>query len=476
MGIKRYICAKDNSISNAFLPNLRTRATGASLGASDILEVFSIYAQANASSSEASRILLEFPVAELQYDRTNMLFPVSGSVHFYLNLYNAEHGETLPRQFNLIVNPLSRSFEEGYGLDHEDYTDVVKQGIGSNWVQSAQGVPWTTLGGDIVTTSSFNQYFDKGTENLQLNITDLVESWIAGTTPNYGVMVALTSSQESSSSGRSYYNKKFFGRTSEHFFKRPNIEARWDSSKKDNRGNFLLSSSALSAADNLHTIYFYNYYKGQLKNLANVGTGQIFVQLYTSASAGNLIVTSPTVITGGYVETGIYSASFYLTSTYETVFDRWFSGSVGYYTGSFSPVSFESQNNRQESGRYVNSLRNLKSEYSNAETVRLRLFSRSKNWSPNIYSVASNDVENNLIEDAYFKVYRLSDNYDIIPYGTGSDNHTRLSYDVSGNYFDIDTSMLEAGYAYGIKLIYLIDGKYEEQRERFHFRIADTYI
>ena len=52
--------------------------------------------------------------------------------------------------------------------------------------------------------------------------------------------------------------KRFFGRGSEYFFKRPVIEARWDDTVKDDRGNFYFSSSRAPAADNLNTIYFYN--------------------------------------------------------------------------------------------------------------------------------------------------------------------------------------------------------------------------
>ena len=48
--------------------------------------------------------------------------------------------------------------------------------------------------------------------------------------PNYGLGVFLSSSYETGS--YSYYTKKFFGRTSEYFFKRPYIEARWDSRTK----------------------------------------------------------------------------------------------------------------------------------------------------------------------------------------------------------------------------------------------------
>ena len=37
MAIKRFYAEQDNTITNAFKPNLTTRATGSNMGASDIL-------------------------------------------------------------------------------------------------------------------------------------------------------------------------------------------------------------------------------------------------------------------------------------------------------------------------------------------------------------------------------------------------------------------------------------------------------
>jgi hypothetical protein len=112
-------------------------------------------------------------------------------------------------------------------------------------------------------------------------------------------------------------------------------------------------------------------------------------------------------------------------------------------------------------------------EYYNNDITRLRLFTRLKDWSPTIYTVASTEIQNNFIEDAFYKVVREVDSYDVIEYGTGSLNHTRLSYDVTGSYFDLDMSLLEPGYSYAIKFVYYINGAYEEQRESFRFRVKE---
>ena len=112
MSIKRYFATKDTVITNAYLPSLQIRGTGSNQGASDVLDVFSIFAQANSSSREASRLLTYFPTTNIVSDRTAGLLPVSGSVSFVMKLYNAPHSETIPKGFDLLVSPLSQSFTE----------------------------------------------------------------------------------------------------------------------------------------------------------------------------------------------------------------------------------------------------------------------------------------------------------------------------------------------------------------------------
>ena len=62
MSIKRYFASKDNSITNTFLSNLVDRATGSNVGVADSVEVFSIFAQANSSSNEQMKTLIQFDV------------------------------------------------------------------------------------------------------------------------------------------------------------------------------------------------------------------------------------------------------------------------------------------------------------------------------------------------------------------------------------------------------------------------------
>ena len=79
------------------------------------------------------------------------------------------------------------------------------------------------------------------------------------------------------------------------------------------------------------------------------------------------------------------------------------------------------------------------------------------------------------IESASYRVYRTLDGLETIPYGTGSDLHTLLSYDVSGNYFDFDMSSLQPGYEYAFKFSLYESpiNSWSEQPETFTFRVEE---
>jgi len=489
--IRKYYAKKDNTITNAFEENLTTRGTGSNMGASDILEVFSIYAQASSGSSELARILIEFDTSELSSDRTAGLVPASGSVSWYLKMYNAPHSQTVPSNFDLLVSAVSSSWEEGYGMDMEFYEDLTKDGIGSNWIQARQSASadgdgrWTTVGGDYHSTLSSSQTFSTGLENLEIDVSDIVEKWLTGSNAwsNYGFGVRLTDTYEtyfSASTGtnsgsiihnlngqqKSFFTKKFFGRDTEFHFQKPVLEARWDSARRDDRGSFYASSSLASAEDNLNTIYLYNRIRGRLRDIPVAPTS---ASLRSSATGANLYSAEVS-----RVSTGIYKADLYLDTTESTLYDVWYSGSTAYHTGTISVKTFQSYGYNPED-TYVLSMPSLRKEYRKNQTHRLNLYVREKNWSPNIYTVAvQSSIPSYIIPSASFQLRRSIDDYVVVPYGTGSTNHTGLSYDVSGNYFDLDTTYLEAGYLYEIQYsFYDEENGWEEQPYRFKFRVVD---
>ncbi len=504
--LKRYTASADTTIVNAYQPNLTTRGTGSNTGLADVLETFSIYGRQQASSStyqgsqELSRILIKFPTEGITADRLAGTVPASGSVKFYLKLHNAEQSKTVPRDFKLVVHPVSRSWQEGVGLDLEGYADLTKGNPGANWMSASNSSAWTKVGGDYITnTASINQIqtFETGLEDLEVDISELVERWLDSTVDNYGVGIYLSSSYEAYYSGsggtddgsilnnldgatKSYYTKRLFARGTQYYFKKPVIEARWDSTTQDDRGDFYYSSSLAPAADNLNTIYLYNIINGALTNIPSIGTGEILVSLYSgssdnSAPSGSKLTLydGKTNITGGWVSTGLYSCSVGInSSSTTTLYDVWHSGATEFHTGTIAPEVRSANFSTSEKTYYLN-ITNLQNAYRNDQLTRVNLFVRNKFWQPTIYTVANSAVETTTIHSASYRVIRSLDNLEIIPYGTGSDLHTLLSYDSKGNYFDFDMNWLESGYEYKFKFAFYdpITNSWKEQNEDFKFRV-----
>ena len=188
MAIKRYNAEADNTITNAFDTVLSKRGTGSNAGANDVLETFSIYGQYTTSSSELSRILIKFPVTgttSIKTDRTAGTIPASGSAKFYLRLFNARHSEQIPENLTLSIFPVARDWEEGTGIDLVNHSDKTKDVIpGSNWDNRTKGVAWVRNGGDYISGTAdsavwYTASFVTGSEDLEVDVTDLVEEWIS---------------------------------------------------------------------------------------------------------------------------------------------------------------------------------------------------------------------------------------------------------------------------------------------------------
>lgn len=616
MAIKRYPSVKDNTISTAYKFNLSNRGTLSNMGSSDILELFAIYGQATSSSLEQSRILIDFPIQSISNDRDAGIIPQSGSVVFKLKLFNAEHNQTTPEKITISARIITRDWNEGSGLDMEDFKDE----DASNWLSASNGKQWYSQGGDYLQESRiseapidlfYTQYLETGAEGLDIDITPVVEQYIknikgsvsfatgsisfnhtypptigqtftlytwqgdyrtfmlSNTTGsvgktifflhdahpntssinlitavnehlgdyivatgqgdgtahgenltasfsqtgatfygntvisssahpvtasltnftggdgaiNYGFLLKLSGSLEDGSLKKSYYTKKFFARSSHHMLERPTLEAQWDSSISDDRGNIIKSSSLAPASDNLNTIYLYNRRRNRLVDIPDTGSN-LLVSLVPSIGSAPVSLAGPdvsepdTFITASRHSKGIYKARFAYSGTETALRDIWhYTGSDtnGYpqlFTGSQFSVNTEVAQSHHVIPYYVTSITNLKSSYDSSEQVTFRIYTRNKNWKPNIYTSATSTAPVNVIREAYYKIKRVSDDMVVIPYTTGSTpSYSSLSYDISGSYFDLDMSILEPNYLYEISLLYKDGEDYIEQKEKFKFRV-----
>ncbi len=215
--IFRIFPTRDTFITNFPSPATNVPMTASNFGASEILEVF----KTGPSGTVAPHLSSSFARALLQFDIGQFgSLTGSASASYKLVLFNAPHGDLLPYSYDLQAHPLSRSWDEGRGLDHEQLSDL---GF-ANWDKPKQGSFWSTPGGDLL-PQSISFHLDDGHEDVRMDVSSFVSSWVAGT-PNNGILVRVSSSLEADAND--YFTKKFHGRATNFLDRRPYLELAFD--------------------------------------------------------------------------------------------------------------------------------------------------------------------------------------------------------------------------------------------------------
>lgn len=456
--IYRIFPTQDTYITNAKRNN-NSIATGSNVGESEILSVFKQIGLSGASgyagSSSFARTIAKWDLSEISALTASSAAPTSGA-SYYLKLFNAKHYETQPVGYIVEVLPVSRSWDEGTGIDVERYFDYGT----ANWDKANNTTFWTTPGGDVISTNTASFYLTKGNEDLDVNITSIVNAWLTGGLVNHGLMVRLTSAEEAD--GNNYFTKKFHARNTSMFDKRPTIEMRWDDSVRDDR--------SVVVFDVTSSLYLYNKARGQLADITGIGTGNNVITVRINDLSGTIMTVSASH-TG---KTGIYSASFVLaTSSYSgSLFtDYWGVSGRSFMTGTFTPHN-DGASSANNQSNYIVSIKNLKKEYELNEQVRFNMFVRTRTYNPVVVQTASLAIGNTIIEKGYYRIDNASTGEAVIPLGTGSVETTRLSYDNNGNYFQLYMNSLARGNLYNIVFYFQVDGQLQRINQDFKFRVV----
>ncbi len=297
---------------------------------------------------------------------------------------------------------------------------------------------------------------------------------------NYGLVAKLSGSAETGATKASYYTKRFSTRKSEFFMKRPVIEVQQSVVITDDRGNLIKSSVLAEEKDNLNKIYFYNYINNSLKDIPSAAIPNGLIVRLATSSAGSADVELHGPNTHGRhalatkISTGVYEAQFGYSGSVSTLYDVWqVSGSnPAIYTGSAMKVNSLAFQQRKGNQDYTINITNLKPSYRADEVETFRVYTRNKDWSQNVYTKATQTAPVDTIKESFYSVKRVADNHEVISYSTSSATaYSKLSYDASGSFFDLDMSILEPNYLYEVSILSKQDDSYVEQKEKFRFRI-----
>lgn len=166
--------------------------------------------------------------------------------------------------FDLILFKVNQHWEEGCGYDYGDctYLGETSQSFGpSNWFDAQVNTSWS--GGSGVYSGSpvvlATQHFEKGNENLEMDITNIVNGYLTGDT-NYGLGIAFTRVLEETDTLNHQY-VGFFTRHTQTFYE-PLVETIYDNHISDDRADFYL--------DKNNKLYLYVNLAGRPTNLDSI--------------------------------------------------------------------------------------------------------------------------------------------------------------------------------------------------------------
>ena len=442
---------KDTFITSHQLNNVPR--TGSNFGACEILHVHK-QIESNGSAS-FGRILSYFDITSIAALTASAQAP-SASIEYRLKLAHTQHDQAQPSSFDLEIQAVSQDWDEGKGRDVDFFSD---KGV-ANWDKAKSNVFWTTVGasgsGPIV-----KAHFDIGDENLDVDVTTIVQQWLSGNIPNYGFVIKLSSSLELDT--EDYYIKMFHARNTHFGDKRPHIEARWNDSMRDDRNNMLYDVTG--------SLFLYNRVHGEFQNIPGVGTGSIGIRISDRSGSIKILTGSHTGITGVYsvefaLTTGSYSGSL--------MTDVWFnlaSTSTSYMSATFTPGSHAGTMNVQPQ-KYFASITNLKDVYDLEEVPRLGMYVMPADYNPARVLTASLDLNGTVITKAYYKIVNDRTDEVVVPFSTGTLEFTRLSYDQNGNYFKIYMNTLTSGNVYRILFLFDVDGQRQYIDQGHKFRVV----
>jgi hypothetical protein len=216
--------------------------------------------------------------------------------------------------FDLILFPINQNWDEGVGYDYDDCViigDTSTDTCPSNWFEAMTNSGWTNNEGIYTGTPSTvlgTQHFEQGNENIEIDITDVVNGYITGDT-NYGMGIAFTQAlEETVTTNKQYVG--FFTRHTQTYYE-PYVETVYDCPIRDDRNAFYKGKT--------NKLFLYVNVGGQPTNLDNKPNVTIY-------DGDNNVYTAITSSAVTQVTKGVYCAELsvpmmivYYTLTYGVI-------------------------------------------------------------------------------------------------------------------------------------------------------------
>ena len=475
--------SKDTYITNKIINNT-FRATDSNVGQAGTLDLFKLYNEntltGSSEQTELTRLLLQFDLGKVSQMQAAGKIDINDSTFkCFITLHDVYGGQATPENFDVILFPLSQSFDEGSGYDISGFRDIGAVNYVTASFVSGLPVLWNSPGAmtsgslgdesiDVIVSGSLSgpsgtisqslspvQRFITGEEDLLIDVTTIVSGTITNQIPNKGFLVAFSGSFENNE--RSYFVKRFASRDASNTAIRPKLIIKYDDSLHDNHEDFTFDLTS--------SLYLNNFQQGVATNIvsglaATELTGQDTMILKIESGSFKKTFNVSQAERGENRLEGVYSSSFAISS-FETAIRSHIlsSGSITFdevwsssdETITYLSSSIEIKNNQRTAfdnfhQNLLVTVTNLRDSYNTGDVIKIRVFSEDRDRAV-VFKKLPREKKSQLYHRMHYRVRDFQTNDIIVDFDTTS-NSTRLSTDSNGMYFEFYVDSLPKGRTY----------------------------
>ena len=253
-----FFTTKDTFISSGSNPITGEDFTDKNAGQDEVLELKKVFF--DRAFHYPTRVLLQFDTEEINNYITSSNVPNDYKLN--LRLYETEGTSGLTEEYTIAAYPLNQEWDEGVGKE----LDAPKTTDGCSWEyrknrEGASEISWTNPGGTYIAGDETTQTFSSESPDINMDITTMVKKWFSGDNTNYGLLIRLSGSRETSSG--SFEDLKFFSKQTNTIYS-PKIELKWDDhlpATGSNTGSLTSLDVSGNAENYLYPIHFRESYK-----------------------------------------------------------------------------------------------------------------------------------------------------------------------------------------------------------------------
>lgn len=205
--------------------------------------------------------------------------------------------------FDLNLHKINQDWDNGVGYDYLPNSTRTFSISPSHWFDAKLNEPWVESPGAISgsTTPLKTIHFDKGNEDIELDITDEINSILTGETNNGFCLSFPTILEYAITNNVNYVG--FYRKNTQTFFE-PNLTTIYTNTIKDDRNNFIIGEH--------NNLYLYVNKNGNPINLDSLPSVNIYDNI-------NTLISGDTQNIVEHITKGVYKTTFFADSN---IFDE----------------------------------------------------------------------------------------------------------------------------------------------------------